>query len=218
VTRRGHCNPVCKEAPPAGPRVFEGLAFREGGGARLTPGGGLVVGRPAGARASVFASPGGLAILGSAPPGGLPACARAAGSDASPLGGPAAPHATPRGATGRTAGHAWLRGDGWRRLASPQGGLPAAPAEGGGRDGPARRQTTAMTALHAALGPDRRGRHRRSNSMTSRGLVRGRARPPGREVQGPVRCGRATRRWVAMATLTTAGAREVPAAGPWGWA
>ena len=50
--------------------------------------------------------------------------------------------------------------------------------------------------------------------MTSRGVVRRRALPTCREVQVTVRFVRLTRRWLAMATLKTEGAREVQAEWP----
>jgi hypothetical protein len=38
ATRSGRFNPVFKEAPHAAERAFEGIASREGGSVRLTPG------------------------------------------------------------------------------------------------------------------------------------------------------------------------------------
>ena len=51
--------------------------------------------------------------------------------------------------------------------------------------------------------------------MASRWVVRGRALPTFREVQVTVRSVRETRRRLAMATVQTAGAREMQAAWPW---
>ena len=62
------------------------------------------------------------------------------------------------------------------------------------------------------------GRTLRSNARTSRWAVRGRARPPVREVQGTGRSCRPTRRLWEMATVQTDGAREGKAEWPWCWA
>jgi hypothetical protein len=58
-------------------------------------------------------------------------------------------------------------------------------------------------------------RHRRSNAMASRWVVRGRVRPTFREVHVTVRSVRPTMRRVEMATLKPEGARDVKAAWPW---
>jgi hypothetical protein len=125
-----------------------------------------------------------------------------------------------------------------RRMGAPQGG-PQATSGGGGRvcggvpgRAPAgrsiRQRGAGGRAPRAGRKPQWRpglppsgttgGRKRRRNAMASRGAVRGRGRPPGREGHVTGRSWRLPRRGGALAPLQPAGAREGQAGWPWGCA
>ena len=120
-----------------------------------------------------------------------------------PGGGPALDDDTQRGAAGRTAGRPWELGlaPWWRVLAG--GFWHAHPAEGGAREGTARREQAAVADCQKEPLGQRGCRKRRSNSRTSRGAVRRCARPPCREGQVTVRSWRETRRRLALAPWQT---------------